>query len=118
MKNHLHTARTITKLLDNNFEFLGFKFGLDPLIGLIPGIGELITAALSLYLVWIGWQAKISTSTIIRMVLNVVLDFALGIIPIVGDITDFFYKSNTLNLKLLEQALNHNEVIEEGELTS
>ena len=54
MQNHLKTASYIADLLDNKFKVLGFRFGIDPLLGLIPGGGDLVSFLLSLYIVWIG----------------------------------------------------------------
>ncbi len=103
------------KLLDNQFNIAGFKFGLDPIMGLVPVLGDIIPLLLSSYLVVLAIEAKIPTATIIKMICYVILDFLLGSVPIIGDIIDFFFKASTMNLKLLKDELakevNHGQVI-------
>jgi|SRR3989344_506410 len=103
MRNHLKTVEFLTKLLESQFKIGPFKFGLDPLIGLIPGGGDLITAIISFYIVWIGVQMKLPTDKIIAMIWNVILDLLLGLIPVIGDITDFIFHANTKNLKIIKE---------------
>lgn len=93
------------KLLDNQFNIAGFKFGLDPIMGLVPVLGDILPMLLSSYLVILAIEAKIPAWTIVRMILYVLLDFLLGSIPIIGDIIDFFFKASTMNLKLLQKEL-------------
>ena len=104
--NHLNTARRIANLLDSEFRLFGFKFGLDPILGLVPGLGDIVPALLSLYIVLIAVQARLPVRVIALMVGNVILDLVLGFLPVVGDVVDFFYKSNMRNLNLLERHLN------------
>lgn len=111
-KHHLNVAENLTKLLDNQFKIFGFKFGLDPIIGLIPGFGDVVSLILSLYLVWIGFLMKMPAEKITKMISNVILDFIIGIVPIVGDLSDFVYKANTKNLKIIQQHFKNNDVVE------
>lgn len=101
--DHLKNAENFTKLLEGQFKFFGFKFGLDPIIGLVPGAGDVVAAALGLYIIWIGWQMQLPGIQLVRMVVNLLLDLIIGTLPVVGDIADFFYKSNTKNLEILKQ---------------
>lgn len=103
MDNHLRTATFVAELLDNKFEIMGIHFGIDPILGIIPGFGDIVSLFLSLYLVWIGLQMRIPEHEISRMIQNSVLDFVLGILPVVGDITDLVYKSNIKNLAILRK---------------
>lgn len=103
MQNHFKVAQSLVKLLENQFSIFGFKFGLDPILGVIPWFGDAVSAILSLYIVWIAKQAKVPQHKLSEMFRNVVLDFILGVIPIVGDVTDFFYKANTKNLEILRE---------------
>ncbi|MBY0406023.1 MAG: DUF4112 domain-containing protein [Cyanobacteria bacterium] len=80
------------------------KFGLDPLIGLIPGLGDVLSVLLSGYIVYVAYQLKLSRWVMLQMVLNLVIDTSVGIIPVVGDIIDMSWKSNQKNAKLLEKA--------------
>lgn len=110
MEKHLKTANFLAKLLDSKFNFLGIRFGLDPLLGLIPGLGEVVTVAMSLYIVWIGIQMKLPQVRIYQMLGNIVVDFLVGIIPVLGDIFDIFYKSNIRNLDILNK-YKHQKII-------
>jgi hypothetical protein len=103
MESHLKVARTITNLMENKFGIGGFRIGLDPIIGAIPGIGDVITVAISFYLVWIGVQMKLPQEKVLEMVGNVIVDFLIGFFPIIGDLTDIVYKANTKNLRILEE---------------
>lgn len=113
MKRHLQVAEHMAKILENKFEVLGFKFGIEPLIGLIPWIGDVIAFILSMYIVWIATQMKLPREVIGVMYRNVVFDLLLGLVPIVGDISDFIYKANSKNLALL---LKHKNYVQEGEV--
>ena len=103
MNKHLKFAVALSELLDNKFKVGRFSFGIDPLIGWIPGLGDVIGASLSFYLVWIGLQMKLPAPKIARMIGNIFIDLVLGLIPIVGDVSDFFYKANLKNLDILKQ---------------
>ncbi|MBX2842411.1 MAG: DUF4112 domain-containing protein [Flammeovirgaceae bacterium] len=94
----------ITKVMDSSFRFpvLGFKFGLDPILGLIPGIGDFITLCISGLLVISSVKYKISGKLAIMMLGNIFLDFLIGSIPFIGDLFDFAFKANTRNYKLLK----------------
>lgn len=91
--------------MENQFSLYGVKFGLDSILGLIPGAGDLVALALSLYLLWIGHQAGLGWDKKLSMIKNIVLDFLIGGIPIIGDIADIFYKANTRNLAILKEEL-------------
>ncbi len=107
-QKHLQTARVLTQLLENRFKIGPFKFGLDPIIGLVPVVGDLIPAILSGYLIWIGWKMQIPNQVLARMAVNVVLDYAVGLVPVLGDAVDFVFKSNTRNLSILNSYANLN----------
>ena len=103
MEKHLKTAKTISQLLDQRFNILGFRFGLDPLLGLIPGAGDVVAVALSLYILWVGRKMKIKTEDLWRMAGNVVFDLLIGTVPVIGDVADFFYQANVKNMEILEK---------------
>ncbi len=84
---------------------LGKKTGLDALLGLIPGGGDLIAGALGSYIIVEAVHAGVPKFTVLRMMWNLGFDTAVGAIPIAGDIFDFFYSSNGKNLKLLKTHL-------------
>ncbi|MFT3699350.1 MAG: DUF4112 domain-containing protein [Kofleriaceae bacterium] len=93
----IERCRTIARWMD--------QYGLDPLIGLIPGVGDLIGSAFGLYIVSIAVRRGLSKAVVARMLLHLAIDLVVGVIPIVGDVADFFYKANQKNLALLEERL-------------
>ncbi len=113
MDNHIRNARLMSDLLDNKFSFLGFKFGIDPIIGFIPFLGDVIGFVLSAYIIWIGHQLDLPTKEIAKMWRNILYDLALGSIPFIGDVSDFFYKASRKNMLILEQHLKKRVVVGE-----
>ncbi len=103
INSHLALARDLTRMLDSQFKIGGFRFGLDPILGLIPGGGDIVSLALSLYIVWIAVQMRVPGDKLAAMLGNVTYDFFVGFIPILGDIHDFTFKANTKNLKILQE---------------
>jgi hypothetical protein len=116
MKTHkgLKVARHLVNLLENRFKIGSFRFGLDPLLGLIPGGGDLVSFGLGLYLIKVAKDLGMPSGKIGRMVGNLVLDLLVGSVSIAGDALDFVYKANRANLKIIEEYLG--EEIEEGEI--
>jgi hypothetical protein len=84
----------------------GFGIGMDAVLGLIPGIGDAIGAAVSLYIVWRGVQIGVPRVTVMRMLTNVGIDTLVGSIPLVGDAFDFAWKANRKNVELLRAHLS------------
>lgn len=102
---------TTTKLLDNQFRIPGteVRFGFDFIIGLIPGVGDLVSLGISGVLVSVMARKGASGMVIVKMLWNILLDAVVGAIPILGDIFDLSYRANRRNLILLK------EHYEEGE---
>lgn len=103
----LERIRLLANLMDNQFQIPGTnqRVGLDALLGLIPGVGDLITALVSGYLIYLARSLNVSKTLQARMVLNLALDTGLGLIPVAGDVFDFAFKANLKNLRLLEEHL-------------
>jgi|SRR6266496_926384 len=80
---------------------LGWRFGLDALIGLIPGFGDTATSLVSFYILAAGVRYRVPKITLLRMGLNIGLDYVLGSLPLVGDLFDAWWKSNQMNVELL-----------------
>ena len=97
--------RGLAKLMDAQFKIPGtnIRFGLDGLLGLIPGAGDLSTFAVSGYMVMILAQNGASGFVLARMVLNILIDAVFGSIPLLGDIFDVYFKANIRNIKLMEE---------------
>jgi len=82
---------------------LGWRFGLDALVGLIPGIGDTGTALASFYILASAVRHGVPKITLLRMGLNIGFDYVLGSLPLVGDVADAFWKSNQKNIALLRK---------------
>ena len=103
-KNLAHINR-LAKLMDNQFTIpgTGIRFGLDSVLGLIPGAGDLSTFAVSGYMLWIMAQNGASGFLLARMALNILIDAIIGVVPIIGDIFDIAFKANIRNMKLMQE---------------
>lgn len=99
----LQRIRFLANLLDTCFVLPGgYRIGIDPILGLIPGVGDIIGAALSLYLVREASRLGISKWIVFRMVGNVGVEALIGCVPVLGDLFDAAFKANIRNLRLLE----------------
>jgi hypothetical protein len=104
----LQTAERIAYWLDDalRIPFTNFRIGLDPILGLVPGLGDTLTALLSVYLIGTAVYYRLPKTVLLRMAFNVAGDYLLGLIPYLGDASDFIVKSNRRNLRLLRQYAN------------
>jgi len=93
------------RLLDEAFRVPGtnLRFGWDPIVGLVPWIGDLLTALIGCAIVVQAHQMRVPAVVQLRMVLNIAIDLVVGIVPLFGDAIDFFWKSNAKNFALLER---------------
>ena len=92
-------------LLDSKFKIPGtdFRFGLDPVIGLIPGVGDAVTLVMSGLLGTHLLRKGASGNLVAKITVNIVLDTIIGVIPVIGQIFDFFYRSNERNIRLVRE---------------
>lgn len=92
-------------LMDDLFRIpgIGWRFGLDALIGLIPGVGDTATSLASFYILAAAVRYRVPKITLLRMGLNIGIDYALGSLPVVGDLFDAWWKSNQKNVALLRE---------------
>lgn len=97
----------LARLLDSQFRIGNFRFGLDPILGLIPGVGDFISLSVSGGFLALAAKHGASRKLLILMSLNVLLDAVIGSIPILGQIFDFFYKANNRNARLLQKYYQH-----------
>ena len=104
--------RYMSRLLDQSIVLPGgFKIGLDPLIGLIPGLGDIVATGLSFYIVYQAARMGIPKRILARMCGNIIIEGLVGEIPLIGDIFDAVYKANYRNAQLVE--LHHAPAHEE-----
>jgi hypothetical protein len=101
----LRWVARVARLLDSQFRLPGtqFRFGLDPLLGLLPIVGDLSTTVVSVALLLTMLRHGASGAVVVRMALNILLDTVVGAIPLVGNVFDFAYKSNERNVALLRR---------------
>ena len=97
--------RYLAELMDGAIPIGRWSFGIDPLLGLLPGVGDLIGALISMVIVARAVQAGIPRIAVARMLANIAVDTLVGSIPLFGDAFDFAFKSNLKNLHIYEQAL-------------
>jgi len=82
---------------------VGWRFGLDAIVGLIPGIGDTATTLVSFYILAAAVRYRVPKITLLCMGLNIGIDYLFGSVPIIGDIFDAFWKSNQMNVELLRK---------------
>lgn len=101
----LERLRTLSRLLDSAFTIpgTGIRFGLDSLIGVVPGLGDAIGAIFSAYLILQASRMGAPRSVVARMIANVGIDTVVGWVPVLGDLFDVGWKANNKNFALLEQ---------------
>jgi hypothetical protein len=106
-QERLRQVRWIARTMDDQFTIPGtsVRFGWDAIIGLLPGIGDLVTSAFSLVIVHHAWRMGVSSIVLLRMIGNIGIDLAFGIVPIAGDALDLAWKANLKNAKLIKQHL-------------
>jgi len=104
---HLRRIEKIAYLFDARFEIPGTKMriGWDGLIGLVPGVGDTLTLLPQLYLLFEAIRLKLGTKAILKMLLNILIDWLVGTIPVVGDLFDVAFKSNLRNAKIVAEAI-------------
>jgi hypothetical protein len=91
--------------LDDRYRVPGtnFRVGLDGLVGLIPGVGDVATNAVTAYIVFRAWRLGVPPSVLMRMLANLGIDFVVGLVPLVGDLLDIGFKANRRNAHLLRR---------------
>ena len=92
-------------LMDDLFRIpvLGWRFGLDAIIGLVPALGDTTTTLASFYILASGVRYRVPKITLLRMGLNIAIDYVVGSLPLVGDLFDAWWKSNRMNVELLKR---------------
>lgn len=105
----LRRIRRISHLLDNAIAIpgIGYRVGLDPLVGLLPGGGDLMTGLISIYIVAEAARLGVPAATLGRMGLNILVELVVGTMPMVGDLFDVVWKANAQNVDLVERHIRH-----------
>jgi hypothetical protein len=102
---HLLRAQKIANMTDTAIKipFTGIRFGLDSIIGLIPGIGDAVMLGASGYIIVLAARLGVPKSLRAVMLRNCLIDFSLGLIPFAGDIVDVFFQANKKNVRIIEK---------------
>lgn len=114
----LAEVETLAWLLDNSIPVPlsgGRRFGIDALIGFVPGVGDLVSAGLGLLVIWRGARMGLPRIVIARMLTNSAIDLVVGAIPVAGDAFDLWFKANTRNLGLMRRWVERPESSTRGE---
>ncbi len=103
----LERLEQLARLMDSRFRIpgTGIRFGLDPILGLVPGLGDAAAALPALYILFEARRMGVPVSLRIRMIVNIAIDFLIGAIPLVGDLFDVGFKANNRNVALLRRHL-------------
>ncbi len=103
----LARVQRLSRLLDSSIRVPGtdFKIGVDPLIGMIPGFGDLLGGLLSGWIVFESWRLDVPRPALLRMATNVCVELIVGVVPVIGDLFDFGYKANVRNARIAEEAI-------------
>jgi hypothetical protein len=101
----LARARALARVMDDAVRVPGTRigFGLDALIGLVPGIGDMVGAAMSGYIIFIAARGGVPASVLLRMLANIATDSIVGAVPLLGDLFDIGFKANRRNMDLLDR---------------
>ena len=99
------SLESLSRYLDDwiKIPVVGWRFGLDALIGLIPNVGDSLTSLASFYILIAGVRYGVPKITLLRMAFNIGLDYVVGSIPVIGDAFDFVWKSNKQNMNLIRE---------------
>jgi len=103
----LERLRAIARLFDQAFALpgTGYRFGIDALFGLVPGLGDLVGAVVAAYALHVARTLRAPATIQLHMLGNIAIDALVGTIPLLGDLFDFVFKAQTRNLALLERWL-------------
>lgn len=103
----LERARRLAQLLDSAFRVPGtsWRIGFDPILGLVPGLGDVATVLPALWIIEIGRRLGVPRRTRLRMLANLGIDMVVGTVPLVGDLADARYRANWRNIALIDEYL-------------
>src|SRR5262245_41950355 len=99
----LASARSVANWMDAQFSLFGFRFGLDAVVGLIPGMGDVISAIGSVYLLWVARQLGVPRPKMARIAALIVTDLVVGLVPFLGDVADAAFKAHLRVLAIIEE---------------
>lgn len=104
----------LANLLDSRFSIFGIRFGIDPILGLLPGVGDLASFGVSTYLIAQGYRMGARKRVVARMLGNAAAEAVVGSIPLVGNVVSVFWRANKSNMKMLKRELSRPGVLRRG----
>lgn len=111
-----YSSRLLARVLDDLIRVPGthFRFGLDPLLGLLPGLGDAAGSAIASIILIDAVRNRVPYRVLVRMGLNLFIDGLLGLLPFVGDVADAAHRANSRNLRLMERTLDRGDQVDVG----
>ncbi len=103
MERQIKFAKIVTSVMYTRFSIGNFRFGFYLISGLIPGLGDLISLFLAVYIMRIAIKLGLPMNKLLQMIFNILLDLIVGLFPIAGDVIDAVYKSHVKNIKIIEE---------------
>ena len=102
----IHRARRLAMFMDSaiTIPVINWKIGLDPLLDIVPWAGDLVGLLLSSYMLWVAYELRLPRHVYVRMTVNMLFDYLLGLVPMVGGVADAFWHANLYNVDILEKA--------------
>lgn len=104
-EDEMRHLQMFARVLDSRFSLMGMRFGLDSVLGLVPVAGDVATGLAGTYALYTAARLKLHPIALAHIGWNLLFDTTLGAIPVVGDAFDFFFKSNTKNVRVIEKHL-------------
>lgn len=101
----LSRLEQVERLFDRNYKLFGIRFGWDAILGLVPVIGDTVSAGASAWVFWKAQKFGVPNTLKAKMIGNIAFDYVFGAVPVVGTIVDVAYKANTRNVRLLKEHL-------------
>jgi hypothetical protein len=103
----IHHARFLARVLDGvggpiQIPILGGRLGLDPILGLLTPWGDTIFLLVGAYWLWLGWHARLPKPAMAQLIMNLLMDWGIGLVPGIGDVSDFFWRAHARNADLIE----------------
>jgi hypothetical protein len=104
-EQRLELLRRMSRLLDSAMAVPGtsIRVGLDPILGLVPGLGDLVSPLFTMGIIWQARELGLPRVVQLRMIFNVAIDSLFGIVPVIGDLFDVAWKANDRNMALLDR---------------
>jgi hypothetical protein len=111
LQSDLHRARWLANWLDAKFSVLGIRFGIEGIIGLVPVVGDTLGLLAGVYPIYVAYRHRLGPGVQVRMAINLLIEWLIGVTPLLGDLADIWYKANLRNLRLLESAVANRGII-------